>query len=63
MPYVQVLIPQADWMTQMPPESARELALSLLACADAAETRLDSQQVRHCVCKCLLGGGFIERKC
>lgn len=38
MPYVQVLIPKANWMTQMPPESARELALSLLACADAAES-------------------------
>lgn len=37
-PYVQVLIPKADWMTQMPPATARELAMNLLACADAAES-------------------------
>lgn len=37
-PYVQVLIAKADWMTQMPPETARELALNLLTCADAAES-------------------------
>lgn len=37
-PYVQVLIPKADWMTQMPPATARELALNLLTCAEAAES-------------------------
>lgn len=37
-PYVQVLIPKADWMTQMSPEMARELAHNLLAAADAAES-------------------------
>lgn len=37
-PFVQMLIPQADWMTQMSPEKARELALNLLMCADAAES-------------------------
>lgn len=37
-PYVQVLIQAADWMTQMPPATARELAMNLLACADAAES-------------------------
>jgi hypothetical protein len=36
-PYVQVLIKAADFMTQMPPEKARELALNLLASAEAAE--------------------------
>lgn len=37
-PFVQMLIPRADWMTQMSPANARELALNLLACADAAES-------------------------
>lgn len=37
-PYVQVLIKKADWMTQMSPATARELALNLMACADAAES-------------------------
>lgn len=37
-PYVQVLIQAADWMTQMPPSAAREVALNLLLCADAAES-------------------------
>lgn len=36
-PYVQVLIEAADWMTQMPPAKARELALNLLEAAEAAE--------------------------
>lgn len=36
-PYVQVLIEAADFMTQMPPETARELALNLLTAAEAAE--------------------------
>lgn len=38
MPYVQVLIPKADWMTQMSPADARRVAFNLLACADAAES-------------------------
>lgn len=38
MPYVQVLIPKADWMTQMSPADARQVAFNLLACADAAES-------------------------
>lgn len=37
-PYVQVLIKKADWMTQMSPATARELAMSLFAAADAAES-------------------------
>lgn len=37
-PYVQVLIEVADWSTQMPPATARELAFNLLSCADAAES-------------------------
>ncbi|TXH52957.1 MAG: hypothetical protein E6Q97_14120 [Desulfurellales bacterium] len=37
-PFVQMLIPRADWMTQMSPATARELAHNLLACADAAES-------------------------
>jgi hypothetical protein len=37
-PYVQMLIGRADWMTQMPPETARELAFNLLGAADAAES-------------------------
>lgn len=36
-PYVQVLIEAADFMTQMSPEKARELAMNLLRCAEAAE--------------------------
>ncbi len=36
-PYVQVLIEAADFMTQMPPASARELASNLLEAAEAAE--------------------------
>ena len=36
-PYVQVLIEAADWMTQMPPAKARELAANLLEAAEAAE--------------------------
>ena len=36
-PYVQVLIEAADWMTQMPPEAARELALNLLTAAESAD--------------------------
>ena len=38
MPYVQVLIESADFMTQMPPSTARELAHNLLSAAEAAET-------------------------
>lgn len=37
-PYVQLLIHQADYSTQMTPETARELALNLLTAADAAES-------------------------
>jgi len=37
-PFVQMVIPRADWMTQMSPGDARDLALNLLACADAAES-------------------------
>jgi hypothetical protein len=33
-----MLIGRADWMTQMPPEAARELAFNLLGAADAAES-------------------------
>jgi hypothetical protein len=36
-PYVQVLIEAADWMTQMPPAKARELAANLWEAAEAAE--------------------------
>ena len=36
--YVQVVIQAADWMTQMSPENARELAFNLLGAADAAES-------------------------
>lgn len=35
--YVQVIIESADFMTQMPPETARELAANLLSAAEAAE--------------------------
>lgn len=38
MPYVQVLIQKADWMTQMSPEDARKLAFNLLQAADGAES-------------------------
>lgn len=38
LPYVQVVIKAADWMTQMSPENARELAFNLLGAADAAES-------------------------
>lgn len=37
-PFVQMLIQRADWMTQMTPESARELAFNLLSAADGAES-------------------------
>ncbi len=37
-PFVQVLIERADFMTQMSPENARELAMNLLSAADAAES-------------------------
>lgn len=37
-PFVQMIIRQADWMTQMSPETARELAHNLMAAADAAES-------------------------
>lgn len=37
-PYVQVIVHRADFMTQMPPQTARELAMNLLTCADAAES-------------------------
>lgn len=37
-PFVQMLIHQADWMTQMSPDDARSLAQNLMACADAAES-------------------------
>lgn len=37
-PFVQMVIAQADWMTQMSPETARELAHNLMAAADAAES-------------------------
>lgn len=37
-PFVQILIPKADWMTQMSPSDARGLALNLLTCAEAAES-------------------------
>lgn len=37
-PFVQVLIEAADWMTQMSPANARELAYNLLSAADAAES-------------------------
>lgn len=36
-PYVQVLIEAVDWMTQMPPAKARELAANLTEAAEAAE--------------------------
>ena len=36
-PYVQVLIEAADFMTQMSPADARDLAHNLLACAESAE--------------------------
>jgi hypothetical protein len=36
-PYVQVLIEAADFMTQMSPENARELAINLLCAAEAVE--------------------------
>ncbi|MGD9729251.1 MAG: hypothetical protein AB7L09_24705 [Nitrospira sp.] len=37
-PFVQMLIQRADWMTQMSPETARQLAYNLLSAADAAES-------------------------
>lgn len=37
-PFVQVLIEAADFMTQMSPAEARDLAMNLLHCADAAES-------------------------
>lgn len=37
-PFVQVLIEAADFMTQMSPDNARELAYNLLQAADAAES-------------------------
>lgn len=37
-PFVQMLIPRADWMTQMSPAEARDLALNLLQAADGAES-------------------------
>lgn len=37
-PYVQMIIQRADWMTQMTPETARELAFNLLQAADGAES-------------------------
>lgn len=37
-PYVQVLIQKANWMTQMTPETARELAFNLLTAADGADS-------------------------
>lgn len=36
-PYVQVLIEAADFMTQMSPAKARELAANLIEAAEAAE--------------------------
>lgn len=36
-PYVQIIIQAADFMTQMPLAKARELAMNLLASAEAAE--------------------------
>lgn len=35
--YVQLIIEAADFMTQMSPDNARELAINLLQCAEAAE--------------------------
>lgn len=37
-PFVQLVIPRADWMTQMSPANARELAFNILQAADAAES-------------------------
>lgn len=37
-PFVEMTIRRADWTTQMSPAMARELALNLLAAADAAES-------------------------
>lgn len=37
-PFVQMLIPRADWMTQMSCATARELAFNLLQAADGAES-------------------------
>ena len=37
-PYVQMLIEKANWMTQMSPATARELAFNLLGAADSAES-------------------------
>lgn len=37
-PFVQMLIQRADWMTQMSPDTARELAFKLLQAADGAES-------------------------
>jgi len=37
-PFVQMLIERADWMTQMSPAEARNLAFNLLQAADGAES-------------------------
>lgn len=37
-PFVQLVIPRADWMTQMSPANARALAFNLLQAADGAES-------------------------
>lgn len=37
-PFVEMTIRRADWTTQMKPATARQLALSLFAAADAAES-------------------------
>lgn len=37
-PFVQVLIESADFMTQMSPAEAKDLAQNLLTCAEAAES-------------------------
>lgn len=37
-PFVQMIIQRADWMTQMSPAEARDLAFNLLTCADSAES-------------------------
>lgn len=37
-PFVQIVIKAADYMVQMSPAEARDLAVNLLHCADAAES-------------------------
>jgi len=37
-PYVQILIHGGDFMTQMSPENARELAINLITAAEAADS-------------------------